>query len=1172
MVGTIQIGTEKVFHTPQEVLQSALADSVLFLEKATVGRAQISDISDALAEYKRLFSVKLASPAEILTLARAYPDNQKYAKAADKLEDDNMPVVVGGPASIEMVDREGHLITTNALTKAFAKYMDNFRTRNTMVMHSDVQVGWALPAYITKGGSVFRSGVDPRGLFFITELRNDTRIAAKVKDQIESGKMRSYSIAGNATESKDIHKEDGTKIMQVNNLELAEVTICEKGVNQGAHFDLMKGMIVDQEESTSTPVSSSDLLLEETLNKALFKNPFKKPSVDIDWDDPKVHQQVQDMKAKSDAKIQDFHAQSDKLDAAMRNYENTPPPKMSQGTSDALAEINALSASNKAKAPKIEESLNKGITDKLGISQRARDTKAVKNFRSRYQEGGEAHEGVSNMNEKLTGIGAKPVAPPSTVRRVATEMYNKQRSKGSTPKEAAQYSDNVTANAVSRTGRRIAAAHLGKKYGLNKSTPMLGIFQEFMQKEKPSTDTPLGHQTVHPDRKGEEERKKQLKRVQQEFGLPEETEGAEYNRYAHVDYKHPHSFTSARVVNQSGQDLASAQIGEHPIDDTIDRLNALSKGQEGGKNGFQNLRPNWEFTSPGDELSSTTREEYSQDESQLPDKKAVRQAAAAARIRDKYLPQTIDEKTGKRNPDLGGPSTIQNMQTIDKVLAKALGKAGPKGMPEVGADQQNQKYKEDRTPGNAPKPNEFPADSSPSPYQSKGLFEKAGDDMRQDGITNHPPRRSPVTKREDDRTFTPGHFEKQHRDTADIDRSTMKQRAAQEARHGAADIPPEDPEFEYESGYGPYDDRIDPVAQAAYKQREADEKRAEQGGEGWSRGEAPSPASTSSRTPLDRPAAPRTGTTSRGVRQEGGAGRKASFDRSQRKVYGVKGKQQRPTKYKDVDRSAATPMRETDYAPPALKNSIQKQVRPQRGTGVRTSGMPTQRGQQGPTTAWGDPTRAAKPTMRQQMPWDEKSLEKNEGEGKTSPPKPSLKPARVPTHDEAAAAANRKRVEETQGKPSATPYRSLPWRERIAEGADAERRLDERLKTTDKNLTKSDPKAILIKPYNSATQMIMGKKAPAAVSADDRLKASLLVLLKQTAQPTAQEVGASLINTEGDTADLLEGPKGLLAGAKKLIGVASKKPAEFAASKLNPSKTPTPLKPETTKTNDSSNV
>ena len=41
--------------------------------------------------------------------------------------------------SIELVDREGHLITTNALGKAFDKYMENFRTRNAMVLHSDVQ-------------------------------------------------------------------------------------------------------------------------------------------------------------------------------------------------------------------------------------------------------------------------------------------------------------------------------------------------------------------------------------------------------------------------------------------------------------------------------------------------------------------------------------------------------------------------------------------------------------------------------------------------------------------------------------------------------------------------------------------------------------------------------------------------------------------------------------------------------------------------------------------------------------------------------------------------------------------------------------------------------------------------------------------------------------------------
>ena len=170
--------------------------------------------------------------------------------------------------------------------------------------------------------------------------------------------------------------------------------------------------------------------------------------------------------------------------------------------------------------------------------------------------------------------------------------------------------------------------------------------------------------------------------------------------------------------------------------------------------------------------------------------------------------------------------------------------------------------------------------------------------------------------------------------------------------------------------------------------QEAEEKQAEQGGEWGSRGK--SPLTSTSRSPLDRPQAGGTETTSRGIRQKGGAGRKAGFDRSLRRVYGVKGKTQRPTRYKDVDRSTIrgkTPTQETDYAPPALKNSMQKQVRPmqgpsvvkpQRGTGVRTPGMPQQQGKQGPTTAWGDPTRASKPTMRQQMPWDEKSIEKDE--------------------------------------------------------------------------------------------------------------------------------------------------------------------------------------------------
>ena len=219
-------------------------ETIISLEKAQAGRTTLDDIADAIDEYKRLFVAGLASPAEKITLHRAFPSDVEYMEACEALKNDDGDydmMIVGGPASVEVVDREGHLITTDALKKAFKKYMKNFRGRNVMVMHSDVQVGHALPAYISKSGNIFKSGVDDKGLFFIAELRDDTKISGRVRDQIEKGGMKSYSIAGSATQSKQINKSDGSTILQVDDMELAEVTICEKGVNQNAHFELLKG-------------------------------------------------------------------------------------------------------------------------------------------------------------------------------------------------------------------------------------------------------------------------------------------------------------------------------------------------------------------------------------------------------------------------------------------------------------------------------------------------------------------------------------------------------------------------------------------------------------------------------------------------------------------------------------------------------------------------------------------------------------------------------------------------------------------------------------------------------------------------------------------------------------------------------------------------------------------
>ena len=104
----------------QEVADTS---SLIFLEKAkksTGGKVELRDIADALKEFTTLFKAGIASKAEILTLARAFPNAPEYTEAASQIPDE-IVMVVGGPASVSLIDREGHMITTDALGKAFKK-------------------------------------------------------------------------------------------------------------------------------------------------------------------------------------------------------------------------------------------------------------------------------------------------------------------------------------------------------------------------------------------------------------------------------------------------------------------------------------------------------------------------------------------------------------------------------------------------------------------------------------------------------------------------------------------------------------------------------------------------------------------------------------------------------------------------------------------------------------------------------------------------------------------------------------------------------------------------------------------------------------------------------------------------------------------------------------------
>jgi len=149
-------------------------------------------------------------------------------------------LMIGGYASIEIVDKQNDLITLKALNEAVQKFMEKDRFRNVMTNHSNVQVGEVVKSYRDKTGRIWKTEVDDVGFFVVIKLRDDIEKAKEINRGIRKGSLRSFSIGGQALQKvKKSHPELG-EYNEISKLELHEVTICEKGINPEAKFDILK--------------------------------------------------------------------------------------------------------------------------------------------------------------------------------------------------------------------------------------------------------------------------------------------------------------------------------------------------------------------------------------------------------------------------------------------------------------------------------------------------------------------------------------------------------------------------------------------------------------------------------------------------------------------------------------------------------------------------------------------------------------------------------------------------------------------------------------------------------------------------------------------------------------------------------------------------------------------
>ena len=89
-------------------------------------------------------------------------------------------LMIGGYASIEIVDKQNDLITLNALKTAVTKFMEDKKFRNVMTNHSNVQVGEVVDSYRDKTGKLWKSEVDDVGFFVVIKLRDDIEKAKEV--------------------------------------------------------------------------------------------------------------------------------------------------------------------------------------------------------------------------------------------------------------------------------------------------------------------------------------------------------------------------------------------------------------------------------------------------------------------------------------------------------------------------------------------------------------------------------------------------------------------------------------------------------------------------------------------------------------------------------------------------------------------------------------------------------------------------------------------------------------------------------------------------------------------------------------------------------------------------------------------------------------------------------
>jgi len=279
-------------------------------------------------------------------------------------------LIVAGYASVEVVDKQGDVITKEALKHAFRKFMENPSYRNVQLAHSNIQVGDVVPNYTDNEGRLWKSEVDDVGMFVVVKLRDDIEKAKEVSAEIRKGVLRGFSIGGQAF--KRVRKSDPKRgdYQEISKLELHEITICEKGINPEATFSILKEDNNNTEVTKMTETENDNEMMKQ-LGSVLSRLEGRLDDMEKGEMPPALKEAIADKKdgkedAKDDKKKEDADVEkseySDVITSDYLNWMEDTLKSAGVDTAEARTHFDDLEKANLGSTPEEISANHKGLT------------------------------------------------------------------------------------------------------------------------------------------------------------------------------------------------------------------------------------------------------------------------------------------------------------------------------------------------------------------------------------------------------------------------------------------------------------------------------------------------------------------------------------------------------------------------------------------------------------------------------------------------------------------------------------------------------------------------------------------------------------------------------------------------------------------------------------------